>query len=53
MVCELSPIIGDYHLRDAESSEDVSFVEAEDVLGGDFGQSLGFYPFGELVDRYD
>ena len=34
-------------------SEAISFIEAKDILGGDFGQSLNFYPFSEVVDRYD
>ena len=53
VVCELSLVVGDYLLWDAEPSEDVSFIEAKDVLGDDFGQSFGFYPFGEVVDCYD
>ena len=52
VICELSPISSDYRLWDDDSSEDVSFVEAKDVLGSDFGQSFGFYPFGEVVDDY-
>ena len=53
MIDELSVVAGDYCLSDAELSEDVCFVEAEDVLGRNFGQSFGFYPFGEVVDHYD
>ena len=43
----------DYRLWNAESSKDVSFVEVEDILGRNFGQSFGFYPFCKIVDRYD
>ena len=53
VVCEPSPIVGDYLLWDDKPSEDISFMEAKDVLGSDFGQSFDFYPFGEVVDRYD
>ena len=52
VVCELSPVVGDYHLLEAKPSEDIYFIEAKDILGGDFGQSSGFYPYGEVVDRY-
>ena len=38
---------------DAKPSEDISFIEAKDVLGSDFGQSFDFYPFGEVVNHYD
>ena len=51
-VCELGPVVGDYRLWDTKMSEDISFVEGKDVLGGDLGQSFGFYPLGEVVDRY-
>ena len=37
VVCELSPIAGDYCLWDAKPSEDVSFIEVKDISGGDFG----------------
>ena len=52
VVRELGSIIDDYRLWDAKASEDISFIEAKDILGGDFGQSFGFY-LGEVVDRYD
>ena len=45
VVCELSPVVSDYHLWDTKPSEDISFIEAKDILGGDFGQSFGLYPF--------
>ena len=51
-VRELGPVVGDYRLWDAKTSEDISFVEAKDVLGGDLGQSFAFYPLGEVFDRY-
>ena len=53
VVCDLSPVVGDYCLWDAKPSKDISFIEAKDILGGDFGQSFSFYPFGEIVDPYD
>ena len=53
VVCELSPVVDDYILWDAKASEDIPFVEAEDILGGDFCQSFYFYPFGKVVDRYN
>ena len=49
----LGPVVSDYRLWDAKASEDIYFIEAKDVLGGDFGQSFGFYPFGEVIDCYD
>ena len=45
VVRELVPVVGDYRLWDAKESEDISFIEAKDILDGDFGQSFGFYPF--------
>ena len=38
---------------ECQSSKDVSFVEAKYVLGDNFGQSFGFYPFAEVVGRCD
>ena len=52
MVRELGPVFTNYRLWDAKASEDISFIEAKDVLGGDFGQSFDIYPFGEVIDRY-
>ena len=37
LICELGLVVGDYCLYDVEPSKDVSFVEAKDVLGGNFG----------------
>ena len=53
MVHELGPVVGDYLLGDAKAIEVISFIEAKDILGGDFGQSFGFYQFGEVADCYD
>ena len=53
VVYELGPVVGDYRSWDAKASEDIPFVEVEDVLGGDFCQSFCFYPFGKVVNRYD
>ena len=39
VVRKLGSIVGDYHLWDAKVSEDISFVEANDVLASDFGQA--------------
>ena len=52
VIRELGPVVGDYHLWDAKTSQNVSFIEASEVLGSDFGQGFGFYAIGEVVDRY-
>ena len=52
VVCELGLVVGDYRLWDAKTSQDISFVEVKDVLGRDLCQDFGFYPLGEVVDRY-
>ena len=33
----LGPVVGDYRLWNAETSQNISFVEAKYVLGSDFG----------------
>ena len=53
VIGKLSTIVGDYRLWIAESREYIYFVEVKDVLGGNFGHSSSFYPFCEVVDRYD
>ena len=53
VIRELGPIIGDYRLWDAETSHNISLVEAKDVLGNDFGQGFILYPLSEVVDRYN
>ena len=53
VVYKLGLVVGDYRSWDAKASKDIPFVEAEDVLGSDFGQIFCFYPFGKVIDRYD
>ena len=51
-ICELVPVVDDYCLWDTEPSNDVSFIEAKGILGGNFSQCFSLYPFGEVVDGY-
>ena len=47
------PVVDDYRLWDAKTSQNISLVEAKDVLGSDFGQGFSLYPFSEVVDYYN
>ena len=41
LVGELGIVICNQRLRDSKLGEDVSFIKAEDVMGGDFCKGLG------------
>ena len=43
-------VVGDNCLGDVKSGKNVSFVEMEDVLQGDFGQRFCLYPFCEVIN---
>lgn len=53
LFCELGSVVGHDGLGYAKSSEDVSLVETEDVMGRDVGKGFSFYPLGEVIDDND
>ena len=53
LVGELGTVIYNQRLRDSKSGENVSFVEAEDVMGGDFRKGLGLYPLCKVIHGHD
>ena len=58
MVGELGAVVGHQCTRNPKSGEDVSFVEAEDIMQGDLRESLGLDASrhspsdGNLPERY-
>ena len=53
VVGELGVVVGHQWSRDSKSREDVSLVEMEDGVRGDLRESLGFYPFREVIHDHD
>ena len=53
LVGELGTAICNQRLRDSKSGEDVSFVEAKDVMGGDFREGLDLYPFCKVIQGHN
>ena len=49
---EVSPVVGDDAVRNAELVDDVE-EEFDGLFQVNVGDGLGFYPLGELVDRYE
>ena len=49
---EVSPVVGDDTVRNAEPVDDVE-LEFDYLFRTDVGDGLGLYPLGELVDCYE
>jgi len=49
---ELGAVVGDDHVRDSESVDDVG-EEKDGLLGADVGDGSSLDPFGEFVDVHE